>query len=326
MKNIYSYLLLIILLSLSLIIIAQPTPETLLDRLPSVPSVACSGDTSVISRFDKQIDEVKVTLNKVIDQLQAEVQGQVGMSQSKMIADAVTRSGLNADDLKKLQQEGNEEELGSIAAEKAISEQYGLSLQDLEKLGEMSEADQEKWAQNYAGNMMGKAKTDPSAAKRNDTAEQLFELAKEQKALGDRITERMNRVALLLRNVEIQDSIESNKLDKKRQPLEEQICSGICSPAEIARSKAAEKQIYNLEIQFCDKMSPLLTDAISQYLTTLKSLFPDYRKLSEVENEIARIQQLGEFTPIDLSCYAAIDDYTDVLSIAYKYYVGKFYE
>ena len=71
-------------------------------------------------------------------------------------------------------------------------------------------------------------------------------------------------------------------------------------------------------------MSPLQTAAIEQYLTTLKSLLPDYRKLTNIQNEIATLQQIGEVVPTDLSCYSAIDDYADVLLSAYKYWFGKF--
>ncbi len=134
----------------------------------------------------------------------------------------------------------------------------------------------------------------------------------------------MNRVALILKNVEQQDSIESRNIEEKIRPLEKQLCSGICSDAEIARSRAAEKQIYALKIKYCEKMSPIQTDAISQYLNTVKTLLPDYRKLADVQNEMVRLEQVGEITPQDLSCFAAIDEYATVLLEAYKYWVGKF--
>jgi len=51
---------------------------------------------------------------------------------------------------------------------------------------------------------------------------------------------------------------------------------------------------------------------------------PVYRKLTNVENKIAELQQIGNITPNELSCYAAIDDYTNALLNAYKYWVGKF--
>ncbi|MPN37754.1 hypothetical protein SDC9_185275 [bioreactor metagenome] len=198
-------------------------------------------------------------------------------------------------------------------------------MQELEKVSEMSEAEQEKWAQQYAAQMMNEAKKNPEAAiKKGDKTKRLFELAEEQKALGERITERMNRVALLFENVNQQDSIETRKLEVQLRPLEAQLVSGICTPAEAARSKAAEKQIYALKIKHCEKMSPLQADAISQYLTTLKSLLPDYRKLTNIQNEVVKLQQIGEIVPADLSCYAAVDGYADDLLSAYKYWIGKF--
>jgi hypothetical protein len=219
---------------------------------------------------------------------------------------------------------GNEAE-GRKAAEKVISEQYGISMQELETVGEMSDAEQEKWAQQYADQMKNKAMKNPQAAtKKGDNAKRLFNLANEQKLLGEHITKRMNRVSQIFKNVEMQDTIETRKLEEKIRPLERLLCSGICSDAEIARSNAAEKQIHAAKIEYCQKMSPLQTDAIEQYLTTLKSLLPDYRKLTNIQNEIATLQQIGEVVPTDLSCYSAIDDYADVLLSAYKYWFGKF--
>ncbi|MEA5063275.1 MAG: hypothetical protein VB054_08105, partial [Petrimonas sp.] len=59
--------------------------------------------------------------------------------------------------------------------------------------------------------------------------------------------------ALLYRNVEQQDSIETHELEEKLRPLREQeqmMYNEICSDAEIARSKAAKKQIYVLKIKY----------------------------------------------------------------------------
>ena len=232
---------------------------------------------------------------------------------------------MSENDVQKLQKSDGNEEQGRKAAEKVVSEQYGVSMQDLEKVGEMSDEEQEKWAQNYASQQMQKAKQNPQAAiKKTEKSARLFELVKEEKAIGERITFAMEKVSHLFKNVETQDTIETRKLNEKIHPLEKQLCSGICSDAEIARSNAAEKQIYALKIKFCEKMSPMLIDAISQYLTTVKTLFPDYRRLTEIQNEITTLQQIGELVPQDLYCIKAVDEYADVLSSAYNYWVGVF--
>jgi hypothetical protein len=280
---------------------ALTTPEAFLSQLPSVPSVACASDRTVVDKFSDRVNEVKASLKEVIDQIHEE---------AEVIGEDLQN---NTDGKKALK-----------TAQKDISEQYGVSMSDLEKVGEMSDAEQEKWAQNYAGKMMNQAQKDPkSAIKKGDHSARLFQLAKEQKELGETITSRMERVSAIFKSVDLQDTIESRKLEEKIKPLEKELCSGICTPAEIARSNAAEKQIYNLKIQYCEKMSPLQSNALNQYLTTLKTLIPIYRRLTEVENEIAR-DQFGDIVPVDLSCYSAVDEYADVLLEAYKYWVGKY--
>lgn len=155
-------------------------------------------------------------------------------------------------------------------------------------------------------------------------AEKMMALSKEQAELNERIMERMNRVSEIFKAVEDRDTIETRILAKKTEPLEKQLCSGVCTKEEAARSDAAEKKIHELNVQYCQMMSPLHTEAISQYLTTVKSLLPDYRRLSIVQNKFAGLQQMGQLVPETLSGYAAVDEYASALLTAYKYWVGKF--
>lgn len=299
---------------------AQSTPEAFLAQFPPIPSNICKADTSTVNHFTSQIYKVKSALQQVTDRINTELQA----NEEKFKDKVAQQSGLNKADMEQLQQENATEEHALMAANKIIGEQYNLSLQELENVGEMSDADQEKWAQNYAAKATQQAMQNPQATlKKQEKSARLFELAKEQKAIGDRITDRMSRIDKLFKNIEQQDTIETRKLNEKLRPLEKQLCMGICSPAEIARSHAAEKQIYSLKLQYCEKMSPLQINYISQYQTDIKILFPDYRRLAEVQNEIVRLQT-GVIVPPDLSCYSAVEEYANVLAEAYKYWVGKF--
>jgi len=320
MKTIQFGFLLVFLLLLQTKAQAQSTPEAFLAQFPPIPGNVCKADTSTVNHFTSQIYKAKSALQQVTDRINTELQA----NEEKFKDKVAQQSGLNKADTKQLQQEDATEEYALMAANKIIGEQYILSLQDLEKVGEMSDADQKKWVQNYAAKATQQAMQNPQATlKKQEKSARLFELAKEQKAIGERITDKMTRIDKLFKNIELQDTIETRKLNEKLRPLEKQLCMGICSPAEIARSRAAEKQIYSLKIQYCEKMSPLQIDAILQYLTTVKILFPDYRRLTEIQNEIAKLQT-GILVSTDLSCYKAVDEYADVLSSAYKYWVGKF--
>ncbi len=320
-----TYIILALCLLIQLTAHAQTTPESLLAQLPNVPSVNCASDRAEMDNFNEMVIKVQAIIQQTIDRIHADAQGKMEHDKDKIVNNAIKQSGLSNSDVQKLQQSDGSKVEGQKAVEKVVSEQYGITLQELELVSEMSEAEQNKWAQQYADNMQSQVQKNPEAAKnKSDKAKRLIELADEQKTLGEYITERMKRVFLMFKNIEQQDSIEISKLEEKLRPLEAQLCSGICTDAEIARSNAAEKQIYALKLKYCEKMSPMQTDAILQYQTTLKSLLPIYRKLTKVQNEVAKLQQIGEIVPEDLSCYAAVDEYTTVLLSAYKYWIGKF--
>ncbi len=302
---------------------AQTSPEALLSQLPAVPIIDCAAEREEIDRFSDRIHKVKEALQQEVERIHADANKSI--RKSKLESDAIRRTGLQAKDVQQLQISNGSNIDGSKAAEKIISKQYGIDLHEIESVATMSDAEQEQWAKQYADLMKKKASKNPqSTIPKDDNAKMLFELASEQKKIGEYITEKMSRIALLLRQVDRQDSIENKNLEDKLIPLRKQLCSGICSDAEVARSKAAEKKIYDAQIEFCQMMSPRLTNTLEQYLITVKSLLPVYRKLTNVENKIAELQQIGNITPNELSCYAAIDDYTNALLNAYKYWVGKF--
>lgn len=325
MKKKQSYILTVIVFVCYLSTQAQSTPEAFLSRLPTIPTVACAADTSVVNRFTDKIYKVKSDLKEFIDRIHADAQADMKKNKNKIVSNAIGQSGLSENDVQELQKSDGNEEQGREAAEKVISEQYGVSMQDLDKLGDMSEEEQEKWAQNYATHQKLKEnRNHQGTTKKQEKSARLFELFKEQKTISEQITHEMEKVSQLFKNVAEQDIIETYKLNEKLSPLENQLCSGICTDAEIARSNAAEKQIYGLKVKFCEKMSPLQTNAIEQYLTSLKTLLPIYRQLADVQNKISELQQIGDIVPRDLSCFAAIDEYANTLLVAYKYWVGKF--
>lgn len=159
MKKIFNLLILLAVSQISAK--ALTTPEAFLSQLPSVPSVACASDRSVVDKFSDRIYEVKASLKEVIDRFHEEAESKGEEIQS------------NSDEKKSLK-----------TAEKDISEQYGVSMSDLDKVGEMSDAEQEKWAQNYAGKMMQQAQKDPkSAIKKVITAPDYFNLQRSKKNL-----------------------------------------------------------------------------------------------------------------------------------------------
>lgn len=315
-----NYLLLFAMLALCVSARAQSTPEALLSKLPAVPSINCTADRAEIDHFKEQVSKVQAAIKQEIDRINADAQAYIEKSKGRLEDDAIRQSGMSKSDVQKLQQSDGSEKERRKVADKVVGEKYGVSLQELEKVSEMSETDQKQWALNIAEQMQSQAMKDPKATmKKNDKNMRLFELSKEQKLLAEEVMERTNRIRQISDNLDAQYSIEKRKLEAKLRPLREQICSGRCSDEQLARSKAAEKEIYALKVRFCEKMSPIQADAISQLLPKVKALLPVHRRLADVGNEINELQQISVIIPRDLKCYEAVYNYAMNLKNAYKY-------
>ena len=74
MKKKQSYILTVIVFVCYLSTQAQSTPEAFLSRLPTIPTVACAADTSVVNRFTDKIYKVKSDLKEFIDRIHADAQ------------------------------------------------------------------------------------------------------------------------------------------------------------------------------------------------------------------------------------------------------------
>ncbi|MDD3080552.1 MAG: hypothetical protein PHH37_15830 [Paludibacter sp.] len=323
------YILPVLFLLQAGVLKAQSTPEAFLAQLPAIPSSVCGVDTSVVNHFMNQIDKTKEAIQDEIDRFQARTGVDLKKINDKILSSVAAQLGLNMNDTNHLQNENISDGQKNKVIDKSLKNQYGLSMNEVSKVANMSEAEQQQWAQNYANQQMQKAKQNPKEALKNQPKyNRIIKLQKEQMAIYDRINDKKNIEANLLKNIDLQDSIETNKLIAKIGPMNKEISSymGICTPAEAARSRMLEKQVYNLKLEYCEKLSPMQLSYIKQYLDNMKILKPDYIRLIEIQNELSQLQYGTSLIPDD-SDFLYIDNiqsYAGVLSSAYKYWVGKF--
>lgn len=74
--------------------------------------------------------------------------------EDEFLSNAARQAGISQADLEELQKnDGNEAKAREIA-EESIKSQFNLSMDEIENLSEMSEAEQEQWAKNYAEQQM----------------------------------------------------------------------------------------------------------------------------------------------------------------------------
>lgn len=282
-------------------LVAQSTPEAFLGLLPAIPSSVCENDDSEVDAFSNQIILVKGKIKEYSE-----------------------RMSLTA---------GKSEKQAKKEAIAATSSMTGISQADLMKLANMSEAEQERWAQEFAAKQIATAKSGkPVAGENPERAKRLYTLNQEKiKVKGeiDAIYENLNRIykAIIER-----DTVETRKKSEKIKTIEKAWADTPWPPRALSQDPAVDlkfkKQIYQCEREYCNTMSPLMLDYITRYLTGLKSAIPLYRRLLKLDNEISEAQMLNSAVINDENLYAvaAVEEYAKVLENAYTYRCGKFSE
>ena len=292
---------LLLLLSFSSQIKAQSTPEAFLGLLPVIPSSVCTCDDSDVDAFIDQIILVKGKIKEYADRLSLAS----GVNEKQAIKEAYA----------------------------STSSMTGISQEELMKVANMSEAEQERWAQEYAAKQVASAKAGrPVAGENADRAKRLYTLNEERTKIKGEIDIIYNKLNGILQEINITDTLETRKKNAKIKAIEKAWADAPWPPRALMQDPAVDlkfkKQIYQCESDYCSTMSPLMLDYVTRYLTGLKYAIPLYRKLCEVDNEISTLQGLTAAVIKDENLYAvaAVEDYADVLSSVYMYRCGKFEE
>lgn len=326
MQRIKKNPILVSVLFLSMTLEAQTTPEAFLSQLPAVPNSVCNANQSIIDNFTIQIQNAEEAFQTKMDQISDQETANWERNKNKIISTNAANLGLSTSDMKKLMNENISEKEGLAIANKSVESRYGASVEELQKVANMSEAEQEQWAEDFAGKQMQKARHEPEAtAKKSEKNKHLYDLATEQKDIADRLSILWEKVGKTEKNYLYQDSIQNEVFQKRLEPLisDPVLLGGCASAAEIQRARVLERQIYSIKLQHCEKMSPILLDYILQYQSALKMSFPDYARLTEIVNELSKIQNGVEAIVSELPNIGNVSSYARLLSESYKYWIPK---
>ncbi|MBP9584993.1 MAG: hypothetical protein KBE26_07220, partial [Bacteroidales bacterium] len=168
---------------------AQSTPEAFLGLLPGIPSSLCTNDESEVAAFSDQIILVK---------------GKIGEYSERVSL----LSGVSEKQAKK-------------EAYASTSSMTGISQAELMKLANMSEAEQERWAQEYAAKQVATAKAGkPVAGENSDKAKRLYSLNQERTKIKGEIDAIYNRLRVLNQEMIAKDTIETRKKNAKIKTIE----------------------------------------------------------------------------------------------------------
>lgn len=299
------------------LLLGQSTPESFINKIPSLPKDPCT-------MYDEEKEAFLLELSQLQDELKAEIEPRkekietaYNNAKPEFEKNVAQEYGLSQGDIQKLKNKKLSKEEKKKIADKMIQERTNISMQEIENLKKMSKDGKEAWAEAYTTEQMAtmEGKTD-SLNIVNQKNMNRYELAKEQSELAQIVAAEDRKFINKFYELDELDSTKSDLLVRRDSLM-----------ANLGKDdgRAYEdkvKEILRLELAYCQAMSPGYFSILNDHLASVKSLQTTYYKLEKVNaelNEATLNVKNPDFYSPGLMGLEAINAHIGMLMQAFKY-------
>lgn len=301
---------------------AQVTPEAYLKKIPALPKEACNAAKETIQNFKEQVNQLDNQLSEDINARQDKVNEKADATREGAMTYAAQQYNLSDKDMKKIKKGENlsaaeTQEL----ANKMLNQQANMSLEEVQKLSTMNEAEKQAFAQSMAARGMKDAQENPGKYKASqDRAANLTRLVNEQSALNQKLNDWQQEIADRYAQIE-NDPEGKAMLDSIQQWKSEWNRLAGVDYGQGKKMEALLDKIKNTQMKYYKTLTPRLWVVLRDHFSKVQSSFPDCRQLDEVSSELMKAQ-VGVPSPdagSDLRCLGVIHAYLGKLQQAYVF-------
>ena len=305
----------------------QTDPKNYLAKVPSLPNQPCSLTLDQKDNYLEKVNLLSKELQNEIDYRKETVEKNYEESADDMKKNMMKNSGLSDEDIQKIQDKGDltEDEKRELA-NKMLKQKANLTMNDVDKLKNMSDAERKAWGTNYGKDQMKKIQSNPESMKvEQEKNKKSFELAQEQKLLLDKISANDNKFSSQLKELNEIEISEAAKFDQAKQPLiaELRTINDGEGATEADSKHRAEvlKKLHALEENYCNQMTPKYYEILQNRWSSIESLLPDYRRLEEVNAELNKTTTgiTNSLSSPGFMEIGAIEGYVSLLKSVFKY-------
>jgi len=270
-----------ILLALSAVILfcmgtfAQTAPESFLTMLPDYPS--SFNDEEDIDLFLKKIENVVVMIDEEVQKQNEQTKLNSENFDEKASKESVKQLGItiSPSDMKKLKGKKLNESEKKEMVDKMLQQNQNMSLEEVEKLKNMSEEGKKAWAEGYSSEQIAEAEANKDKNDANNKKNiNIVELSQELTFVTQKIQAADKKFADKLQ--------EFDKMNEKNIELRE-----LCY-------KSVEENYKDRDLMIVEKKNcyrnylavavPEYKNVIDHRLSDLKSLSKEYYRLDEINN------------------------------------------
>lgn len=320
-----STVLLIVSVLLVNLIHAQSLTSGFLNKIPALPKESCNISKTDVEAFQQQVSALDTEIKnqiRVLRQLE-NAQGKNAEKQAKQNAmqQMSEQYGLSQEEMNKMKNGKMSEADKKALANKMMQQQTNMSMGEVQNIGKMSEAGKKAYMEAYGTEAMATA-SQPTAnqKKESEKAKNSYELMQEQQSVMAKVNAASQKIGNQYaaietdpKRIEMLDNIE------KMQDKFTSMIGANGGQGETMDSLAVK--IQNEKIKYCNLFTPPYRDAVNQHLTILKNSFPDQFRLGEITAQLAKAQTGIEIPAecAEIGGLESIRGYLDKLENAYRY-------
>jgi len=313
-----------VLISVGFLVNAQTTPEAFLKKAPPLPKDSCGITRAATESFTQNVaslvDEVENEISMLNEKIEAGGTTNEERAKETALKQMSQQYGLSQEQMDKMKSGKMSEADKQAMADKVLQQQANMSMDEVKNISKMDEAGKKAYTEAYATEMMANAQANPKQQTVNNSAKNIQQLMAAQQAATDKITASSREIANLYASIETDPS--GQEMLGKIGTWHNQLMS--MTGIDYGQGKQMDSLavlIKDEQIKYCNKFTPRYRAAIRQHFSLVKARIPDYRQLGEITAEVIKTQY-GIITPpesAEIGAMQAVKEYLKALKDAYKF-------
>lgn len=315
----------LIAVTVTLSVGAQKISNGYLMKIPALPADSCNVTRAGVESFTQHVSALAEQLKGEIDTLNRAVNQHMkaneGSAQERAMKQMSQQYGMSQADIDKMKNSKNMTAAEKQAfANKMMSQQTNMTVDEAKNLGKMSEAGKKAYAEAYATEAMATNQVDPKQKAKNDAAKSQYELVASQQAIVQKLSVIEQKIAALYSPFEADP--EGQKMLDRMDAWHSKLTS--LSGIDYGQGKQMDSLavlIKKEQIAYCNKFTPRYRAALNQHLSLLRTSLPDYQSLGITTAEVTRVQTGIEMPAggTEIPALKAIDRYLTELRDAFDF-------
>jgi hypothetical protein len=314
----------LIAISFAVLVSAQTKTADYMKKIPALPRDSCNVSKAGAESFKTQVSILEEQLKGEIDNLNETVdqhmKSSAGAAQERAMKQMSQQYGLSQADIEKLKNKNLSAAEKQEIANKMMQQQTNMSMEEVQKMGTMSDAGKKAYAEAYATEAMAANQADPKQQAKNDAAKSQYDMVSSQQAINSKISAIGQKIAALYSPIE--SDPERQKMLDRMDIWHNKIMS--MTGIDYGQGKQMDSLavlIKNEKIAYCNKYTPKYRAALRRHLEILKTSLPDYQSMGNITAEVTKTQTGIEMPAECRETFAlqAIDGYLEALQDVYDY-------